>query len=334
MNQQLIALKQWLMGERGLAEVPGLKDLISRAGRFIRPALLILMGSYMCAALVHVLLVALLASQISVVRASVDHSSADLSREPFNYFKFNTAVLKRHLFNSSGEFPHDQNSPKKQKMVGGDCKASALNLKLVGTIMNDNPRMSVATVIDQSMKVTDVYKQGDRIIDQRAVITQIEKGRLVLDVAGSRECLEISSTGRVDRQTYKSSVAKTSAPKSFDLASSHSNLASGVVMLKDSYVEEQLGEGFVNIIQSSRFVPSLDENGQAQGFKIFGIKPKTLFQKIGLKDDDIIHQVNQTSLKNVEQGFALYQALQDEREVVIGVIRKGEPLTVKVQIEE
>ncbi|MCY4381362.1 MAG: hypothetical protein OXC40_07350, partial [Proteobacteria bacterium] len=63
------------------------------------------------------------------------------------------------------------------------------------------------------------------------------------------------------------------------------------------------------------------------------IKPGTLFSRIGLQNNDIIHQVNSTSLKVVGEGFALYQALQDENEVVIGILRRDQPKTIKVKIE-
>lgn len=320
-----------------LAQPAAVRNQLKVIRRWLLPAGAILMSAYLVAtalntAVVYALVKVLVAQ--TQAQSLPEFKAAAVVLEKFNYFKFSGAVLRRHLFNSAGEFPHDEVHAKEQPLIEGDCKATSLELKLVGTIMHDNPAMSVATVIDKKMKVTDVYRLGDGVIDYPAVVLGIEKGRLILEVAGSRECLDISDTGRVDQQTYRASSpakAVAKAPR-FDL-SSHT-AGAGVVTLKDSYVEEQLGEGFVKIIQSSRFVPHLDENGQAQGFKIFGIKPNTLFKKIGLQDNDVIHQVNQTSLKNVEQGFALYQALQDENEVVIGVMRKGQQVTVKVQIEE
>lgn len=336
MNQQLLAMRAWWVAvAAALAQPVVIRNMLKVLRTWLIPAVVVLMSAYIVATALNTAvvygLVKVLVTQ-SLAQPPPELKAAAVALEKFNYFKFSGAVLQRHLFNSAGEFPHDEVHAKEQPLIGGDCKATSLELKLVGTIIHDNPAMSVATVIDKKMKVTDVYRSGDGVIDYPAVVLGIEKGRLILEVAGSRECLEISDTGRVDQQTYRAASPTKAVAKapSFDLSS----YSPGVVTLKDSYVEEQLGEGFVKIIQSSRFVPHLDENGQAQGFKIFGIKPNTLFKKIGLQDNDVIHQVNQTSLKNVEQGFALYQALQDESEVVIGVMRKGEQVTVKVQIEE
>ena len=43
--------------------------------------------------------------------------------------------------------------------------------------------------------------------------------------------------------------------------------------------------------------------------------------------------VNGVSLRDATQGFKLYQSLQEEREIVIGVMRGGQPTTVKVRVK-
>ena len=313
----------------------GKEGLVSSVVPLVKPAFMMVFAAYLLATVASVVGIHFLVEHLSPAADLTGESAAIAAPARFNYFKFRGVVLDRHLFNSEGDFPNEQGAPKVAAPSEKGCIASSLDLKLIGTIIHDNPEMSVATVVDKSMKVTDVYRQGDAVIDQPAIVLAIEKGRVVLDVSGSRECLEISSTGQVASYGNGGSKFPSEAAAKKPVASEATPVATSgdMVVLKNSYVEQQLGEGFVKIIQSARFVPQIDEAGQAQGFKIFSIKPGTLFRKIGLKDDDIIHQVNSTSLKNVEQGFTLYQALRDESEIVIGVERGGRPVTVKVQIE-
>ena len=88
------------------------------------------------------------------------------------------------------------------------------------------------------------------------------------------------------------------------------------------------------VIQAARIVPKTDkQTGKMEGFKIFAIKPNSILSKTGLKNNDIITKVNDTSMKNPDQGFALYQSLQDENDIVIHVLRGGTPTLVKVQIK-
>lgn len=326
-DETLARVKRTLSGKQGL---------VSSALPWIKPALIMSFGAYLLATVASVVGTHLLVEHLAPSAGLTGESATAIAAPArFNYFKFRGVVLDRHLFNSEGDFPNEQGAPKVAAPSEKGCIASSLGLKLIGTIIHDNPEMSVATVVDKNMKVTDVYRQGDAVIDQPAIVLAIEKGRVVLDVSGSRECLEISSTGQMASYgNGESSKLPSEAAAKKPVAEASPVATSGdMVVLKNSYVEQQLGEGFVKIIQSARFVPQIDEAGQAQGFKIFSIKPGTLFRKIGLKDDDIIHQVNSTSLKNVEQGFTLYQALRDESQIIIGVERGGRPVTVKVQIE-
>jgi type II secretory pathway component PulC len=69
------------------------------------------------------------------------------------------------------------------------------------------------------------------------------------------------------------------------------------------------------------------------GFKIFAIDQSSMLGKTGLQNGDIITQVNETSLKQPEQGFTLYQAFQDEKEVRILILRRGAPMTITCRIK-
>ena len=101
----------------------------------------------------------------------------------------------------------------------------------------------------------------------------------------------------------------------------------------EKYVQDELGPGFGTIIQKARLVPNTTD-AQMNGFKIFAIDQSSLLGKTGLQNGDIITQVNETSLKQPEQGFTLYQAFQDEREVRIHILRRGTtPMTITCRIK-
>jgi type II secretory pathway component PulC len=64
------------------------------------------------------------------------------------------------------------------------------------------------------------------------------------------------------------------------------------------------------------------------------VDANSLFGKVCLKNGDVITQVNETSLQQPDQGFALYQAFQDERDVRINLLREGKtPMTITIQIK-
>ena len=103
--------------------------------------------------------------------------------------------------------------------------------------------------------------------------------------------------------------------------------------MSSEWVEKELGPGFSKVIQSARLVPNTIDEDRVNGFKIFAIKPGTLFSKVGFRNGDIIQKVNDVSLEQVEQGFALYQTFQEDQEIVFNIVRKDNPKTISVMIK-
>ena len=319
--------------------------------KLITRGIVVLLTAYIFASLINLLvsyrlvdsslnLIDSLKSQLNSTKPSHNYSTG----VKFNYFEFREVVLDRHLFSMEGEFPQDKKSDVVKNVDDNQtCVPFNLDLSLLGIIFNQDSTKSVATIFDNKYKITDVYREGDAIIDHPATIISIERSKVVINNSGSIECLTLASSVAIaDMEPIGRSLERLES-RNDNIGSQFSSgsgefddsaiRAGDVVVLKDSYVESQLGEGFSNIIQSARFVPTADESGITLGFRVFNIKPNTLFLRMGLKNGDIIAQVNETSLANVEQGFALYQALQDENELTIKVLRNQAPVTIKVKIE-
>lgn len=247
-----------------------------------------------------------------------------------NYRDVRKAVLDRNIFNSSGEVPdkgeHGDESGGRNIDMAGQCNNPTLDLKVVGTIYlggND----SIVSVREANYSQSDNYRVSDYIIGHEGVqVVAIERGQMIVDNNGTKECYKIEKT--------KTKVAKKSSYKpkeKIKTSTSEEATESGAVVLDSAWVESELGPGFSKIIQSARLVPN-STGDRVNGFKIFAIKSGTLFSKIGLKNGDIIQKVNDTSLEQVEQGFALYQTFQEDQEIVFNIIRSQKPHTITVMI--
>jgi type II secretory pathway component PulC len=55
-----------------------------------------------------------------------------------------------------------------------------------------------------------------------------------------------------------------------------------------------------------------------------------LFERICIRNGDIITQVNDISLRQPEQGFAFYEAFQNERNIRISILRDNQPMSIGV----
>lgn len=74
----------------------------------------------------------------------------------------------------------------------------------------------------------------------------------------------------------------------------------------------------------TRIVPSF-EKGRADGFKLFGIRPNSLYAKVGLKNGDVVVRINGFSITNPDEALAAYDKLRDAKTFRIEVRRQGRP---------
>ncbi|MBI3992886.1 MAG: hypothetical protein HY342_06410 [Candidatus Lambdaproteobacteria bacterium] len=95
---------------------------------------------------------------------------------------------------------------------------------------------------------------------------------------------------------------------------------------------ESAFENFSEILKQARVVPYA-VNGEPAGFRIMRIRPGSIFQRLGLQDNDVIERVNGESLANADQALRLFTLFKNEREVVLDVQRNNQPLHLSYIIE-
>jgi general secretion pathway protein C len=81
----------------------------------------------------------------------------------------------------------------------------------------------------------------------------------------------------------------------------------------------------------ARIVPAF-EGGKAVGFKLFSIRPGSLYSKIGLQNGDVISRVNGYEMTSPDKALELYQKLKDTKQVTVDVKRRGKPTTLDYSI--
>ncbi len=258
-----------------------------------------------------------------------------------NYRDIRKSIETRNLFNSTGEFPKEgEGGPSagdgqgKVFDINAACEKTAMPLTLIGTIVFNNSAQSVATIKESGVEDADVYKIGDKIFsNEEAIIAAIDRSSVVLNNKGVKECLEIKDTSTIKMAGLDSTASDASKVAVVNKENTPPAATGGTINLESAYVEKELGPGFATVLTKARLVPNPQGAG-INGFKIFNIEGGSLFAKVGLQNGDIITKVNQTSLEQPEQGFSLYQAFQDEKEIVIYVLRNGStPETINVTVK-
>ncbi len=197
---------------------------------------------------------------------------------------------------------------------------SGLRVKLLGTLAAEVGRWSIATILDLSTQRAQTYSIGDKILG--AEILEILRERVIVLNNKRREYISNEDAG---------AVASFTPPEQKRFEPNPSGLGSGIKMMSDSEYEvpkpeiEKALSNLNELAMQARIIPAF-KDGQAQGFKLFSIRPDSLYTKIGIQNGDVIRRINGNDINSPEKALEIYSKLRDASRIDIELERNGNPL--------
>lgn len=271
----------------------------------------------------------------AVMRPSPAASAAADKGKPS---KVGLAIAERNMFCSecqpvapvadSGPVPSDGSPP-----------ITALPLRLVATNVASNEKLSFATVQNTQNNVTGLYRQGD----------QIPSAGPVVRVVGKFVDFENKGTHRVERISLLGGEAPAPPPTAVAAAEPPPDdgkpkddllaaVDAGVKKIDDTNYEidrslvDKVLANPTAVARGARVVPSV-KNGQPNGFKLYAIRPSSVYAKIGLMNGDTIHAVNGFELTSLDKGLEVYTKVKESTSLSVSITRRGKPLNLSYSIK-
>ena len=96
------------------------------------------------------------------------------------------------------------------------------------------------------------------------------------------------------------------------------------------WVDEQL-TNFEQLLNDARVVPT--KKGEKSYFMFQYIKDESIYEKLGLKQNDIILDINGFLVDTIGKALKLLEILQSEREIAIKIEREGKPVQFHYYID-
>jgi S1-C subfamily serine protease len=82
-----------------------------------------------------------------------------------------------------------------------------------------------------------------------------------------------------------------------------------------------------------RAIPHRGSDGEIDGYRLSGVRRRSIGDKIGIKNGDIVHSVNGASLDSMQGAMAAYQTLQSENRFTFEVTRRGQRQTMSYEVK-
>ncbi len=85
------------------------------------------------------------------------------------------------------------------------------------------------------------------------------------------------------------------------------------------------------LASSARIVPSVN-NGVPEGFKLYAIRPSSLYARLGLENGDTVRAINGVELSSPSSAIELYRRIKQTPEFVVDLTRHGQPMTLTITV--
>jgi general secretion pathway protein C len=212
------------------------------------------------------------------------------------------SVLERGLFG-------DGTKPS----ISAAVAVASTTYKLIGTVEGE---AFAGAVLDDG--TGQAFYQLNRKLPDGSVLTKVVRNKVVLRRPdGADVNVEIVDDTKIIVRQQNSNAGVKRGPNGTFVVDQREVLASTKNMSQ--------------VLTQARALPYV-EGGKTVGFRMSEIVPGSIYTKIGLQNGDVIQRVNSQKLDNPAKFFQLYQGLQNERSIVIDLIRNGQPQTLNYEI--
>ncbi|MFN0253433.1 MAG: type II secretion system protein GspC [Kofleriaceae bacterium] len=81
-----------------------------------------------------------------------------------------------------------------------------------------------------------------------------------------------------------------------------------------------------------RVVPSV-KDGAPNGFKLYAIRPSSLYAKLGFENGDTLLGINGMSLDSADKALEVYTKVREAKTIDVSILRRGKPVTLSIKIK-
>ncbi|WP_147447392.1 type II secretion system protein GspC [Corallococcus sp. CA054B] len=197
-----------------------------------------------------------------------------------------------------------------------DLRRSTLGIRLLGTLVAQDPRWSMASIHELPAGSAHSLMVSDTI--QGARVFAIERERILLLVDGRLEYLDGSANG-------------APAPLNVHPGAASQGLGRGIRETgPDTYAvpREDVTEALTHLPELSmqaRVVPAF-KDGRPVGFKLFSIREESFYSRLGLRNGDVLQRINGLGLDSPDKALEAFTTLRDARRIELQIERGGAPV--------
>lgn len=262
-------------------------------------------------------------------------ASTDPINNPIPLMADFTNISSRNIFNSEGSAAENGN--------GGtpicELKKSELPLKFTGVIFGGSAQTSLVVIesASSSAAATEAFLLFD-IVPGNVQIVDITRSRVFIERNGCMEYLDLESIPLPKRRVAGTRVTRKPQMKSAMLdgdtiREDGFERIGNKVQVERRWVDKALGIDFAKTLQDAKANPNLVGGTEIKGFVLTKIRPNSAYEKMGLRDGDVVRSINNIELSGMAQAVQTLNQMRNESSISLLVDRGGQSINISLDVK-
>jgi type II secretion system protein C len=225
-------------------------------------------------------------------------------------------IWERNLFNiSKKEAPVSETEPGIEKVALAEIN---LGLRLIGTVVADDPSMNRALIDDLNARAQGIYSEGSRA--GRVRIKKVLRNKVIIETAEGDRLLAVDFGGAVGSSDPEAPAQPAVASRTYPQRVAGRRPPGKSILLARAQIEASLAD--IGELEQQLNLTAYVKNDQPAGFIIGNIPRQSILRKMGLKNSDAVMAVNSEVITGPDQAEAFFQMLKQGGNMTVKV-RKG-----------
>lgn len=212
--------------------------------------------------------------------------------------------------------------------------ADKIGISIIGAIVgNSKSKGNVVLIKETSSGKVRAVKSGHVIKGKHKILEIAEK------------YLIVEKQNKQRMQVYRYGVAKQTTPRNRPIPKLHSSLLAdksfysedgferkdNKVRITDEFRKNLLNKELAKVLMQATAIPNL-ENNAVKGWKMMQIDKGSIYDKAGVKDGDVITNVNGKKLGDASSAIKIMNRMRKADNIEFNVIRNGKPTSLSIQV--
>ncbi len=194
-----------------------------------------------------------------------------------------------------------------------------LRVRLTGTVVASAAEQSYAIIRDLTGNKEQLYRVGDRILEE-AVVANIQRDSVRLTRGSAEQILRLFEDKNKKPPTGRNPAVQVATAVNGDESR----------VIDRAEIDNALSD-LPRLLTQARLLPNF-RAGVTNGFRIFNIVPGSLFAKIGLRNGDVLHRINEVEIRDPTKFMGLFTDLRNQSQITLDLVRGGEKKSFEYEI--